>query len=96
MSPTNGAARHPAGPDDLPLFERDLAQRLASQGAHGVRAEVSWMAKPVAAFKVTLHEDDRQETFGVPVRVLAADRDGRTFDRIVADALRRLRGRAGH
>ncbi len=91
MTPTNGAARHPSGPADLPLFEGDLAQRLSAQGAHGVRAEVAWMAKPVAAFRVTLHEDDRRETFGVPVRVLAADRDGRTFDRIVADALRRLR-----
>ncbi len=91
MPPTNGAARQPAGPEDLPFFEQDLVRRLAAQGAAAVRVEVAWMARPVAGFRVTLREADRQETFGVPVRVLAADRIGATFDKIVADALRRLR-----
>lgn len=91
MTPTNGAAHPPTGPQDLPAFERDLTGRLAAQGATAVRAEVAWMAKPVAGFRVTLREGDRTETFGVPVRVLAGDRTGTTFDKIVADALRRLR-----
>lgn len=91
MPPHNGQARPPAAPEDLPFFEDALKRRLAAQGATGVAAAVAWMARPVPGFRVMLSEGDRQETFGVPVRVLAADRAGATFDRIVADALRRLR-----
>lgn len=91
MAPRNGEAWPPSDANDLPLFQSELANRLAAAGATAVSAEVSWMTAPVAGFRVTLREGDRQETFGVPTRVLAADRSGREFDRIVADALRRLR-----
>jgi hypothetical protein len=91
MPRRNGAAMPPTGPDDLPLFEQELASRLAAAGAADVQSTVSWMTSPLPAFRVVLREGSRTETFGVPTRVLAADPTGRTLDRIVADALRRLR-----
>ncbi len=93
MTPRNGPTWPPSDANDLPLFESELANRLAAAGASGVSAEVRWMTSPIPGFRVTLRERERQETFGVPTQVLAADRTGRELDRIVADALRRLRGR---
>jgi hypothetical protein len=87
----NGAASPPSSPADLPLFEKELTGRLAAAGAAGVTAEVGWMDTPVPGFRVTLREAGRTEMFGVPTQVLKADPRGRTLDRIVADALRRLR-----
>jgi len=91
MAPRNGAAKAPSGPRDVPTFEQELTGRLAAAGASGVRATVTWMTAPLPGFRVALCEGERTETFGVPTRVLAADATGRTLDRIVADALRRLR-----
>jgi hypothetical protein len=91
MPPKNGAARPPSGPDDVPLVREELRARLTGAEAAAVAVEVVWMTSPLPGFKVTLREADRTEVFGIPTRVLAADRDGRTLDKIVADALRRLR-----
>lgn len=91
MDRHNGTARPASSPADLPVFERELASRLAAAGAAGVAAEVRWMETPLRGFRVVLREAGRTEMFGVPTRLLAADRSGRTLDRIVADALRRLR-----
>jgi hypothetical protein len=91
MPRRNGAAKPPSGPDDLPLFRQELGARLDAAGAPGVALDVSWMTAPLAGFRVTLREGRRAETFGVPLRVLAGDQTGRTLDRIVDDALRRLR-----
>ena len=87
----NGAAKPPSRPEDQPLFEQALRDRLDRAGAGGIETDVAWMARPLPGFRVTLREGPRTETFGVPVKVLAGDADGRTLDRIVADALRRLR-----